>query len=182
MNFDYNAIFDKVDEVKLYKLVETTNLEDFKDEKLRELLIAAYKSKDATHRQIASLINATFTQHLKTFLLSKRIAAELFANDENTKLTTIDTKRYKTLLMKLLEGNLLKRLREPSGSQAGVYQWIDPNITANLTEQMAKEFWTAQEKAILDFYDVSTDNKDGKEVNKIKEEIKEARKNNVRQK
>jgi hypothetical protein len=181
MKFDYNAIFDKIDQVKLYKLVETTNLEDIKDENLRELLITAYNSKDAAHRQMASLINATFTQHLKTFLLSKRIAAELFANDENTKLTTIDTKRYKTLLMKLLEGKSLKRLREPSGSQAGVYQWTDPNITSNLTEQMAKEFWTAQEKAVLDFYDVSMDNKDG-EVKKIKQEIKKARKNNARKK
>jgi hypothetical protein len=142
-----------VDNTKQLVLKRVSYVKDFKSEKLRYILEQAYSQGDIEHKFLATLVNCVFTQTSKTFIMSSRGFIKLIKNDPNGNGMGIDFNAYKTYKRKLHDLGFIKTLRMPIGQKSGVYQLANAGLLELLNQQCSEEFFKAQEKSVLEFYD-----------------------------
>ncbi len=106
-------------------------------------------------------------------------------DDVNGNGSGIDSKDYKIYKARLHTTNYIETLRAPKGRRAGVYKLINTTIVSLLNQMCGEEFFEAQEKAILDYYDNSDrDGEDGlsieqaeERMDKLKKELRKRKEN-----
>ena len=154
----WDKYFEMSDLDDLSKLANVKHLDEYTDD-IKTMLISMYENNHLEVKQSATIVNAIFCQHKKTFILTWRSLNELLSLDENTKTNTTQTKTYKMILSFLFKKNIIKILRQSTRSKGGVYQLIDSEIVKLLHEHTIKErlnvgdFYEAQEMSVLDYYD-----------------------------
>lgn len=161
MNDGYSKVFVPfIDKTKYLTLRYTTKLSDFKNEEVKNILERAYSHDDVENRFLATLINCIFTQNSKTFIMTSRGFIRLMKNDINSNGKGVDYHTYKVQKRRLHDLNYIKTLRKPIGQKSGVYQLTFPYLLEMLHKQCSEEYFEAQEKDVLDFYNNSSEEKE----------------------
>ena len=113
-----------------------------------------YNSKmESIKERMATILNAIFTQNLRTFMISRRTLVDLFKNDEQSKFKNLSSNDYALLLAKITNSNMFQVLRKPTAKKAGVYKLIAPDLVEILFKRVAEEVFEVQEKYVLSYYD-----------------------------
>lgn len=131
----------------------TSDINDFQIKEVTESLDYAYNSKDPNQTKIATLMNAIFTHHAQTFMLTRRSFGELIKNDENSSYKSINGMEYKLILRLMLSNKHFDCLRKPAGRKAGVYKAIHPDLVSALHKLHSKEWFDLQEQKVCGYYD-----------------------------
>lgn len=154
MGISFEDIFGNfLKQSDLVTLNQTSLVEDFKDEDLRKQLKVGYEGTTIERRFLATLVNSIFTQKSRVFIMSCRGISNLMKNDPNGNGKGIDSQDYRSNKRRLHAGNYIETLRNPKGRKAGVYKLIHPPLVELLNKLCSEEFFEAQEKSVLDFYD-----------------------------
>lgn len=114
--------YTEVQGFAFYKIRRTTKLEDIQYPKLVERLKPMYESKDPVPRRLATILNCAFTQGLVCFYLTKRILEDALKFDENSPVNSCNSLAYKELIYRCLESGILIKVKDATGSSAGVYK------------------------------------------------------------
>lgn len=157
---DYQDIFGPfVDKTRYLTLKRTSKIEDFKNDRVRGILERAYSQDDIDNRFLATLMNCIFTQTSKTFIMTSRGFIKIMKDDPNGNGKGIDFKTYSVQKCRLHDLGYLITLRNPIGQKSGVYQLAIPLLLELLHKQCSDEYFEAQEKAVLSYYDKGPEDK-----------------------
>jgi len=108
-------------------------------------------------KRTTTLLNALFTQKKQTFMMTREYCIKLMKEDVNHNLSLGHGGYSKWMAQVSDDSQFFKTLRPPTGSKAGVYQLIQPALVKELHRLAAEDYYKAEEKAILDFYESTDD-------------------------
>jgi hypothetical protein len=116
-------------------------------------------------KRTTTLLNALFTQKKQTFMMTRDYCIKLMKEDVNHKLS-LGNDGYSKWMAQISDNNnqFFKTLRPPTGSKAGVYQLILPSLVKELHRLAAEDYYKAEEKAILEFYESNESISDNTDV------------------
>lgn len=144
------------DNVFLYRTLPVSKLDaqvNIKDDDTgRPAFEVMYETPDTTFKRITSILNAIFTQRIQTFMISRTSIIKLIKEDPNHDLS-LSPNEYNHLLKVISQQSYFEVLRPHTQKKAGVYKLIEPELTKELHRLAAKEYFEAQEKHVLDFYE-----------------------------
>lgn len=141
-------------------LKETTEeLSIFKVNELQGMLEDMYSHKKANIKMMASVINAIFTHHAQTFLLTKKSLIALIKQDSLQKKTNISGQEYKLFYHVLTTNGHFETLREATSNKSGVYKLVEAEMVESLHKLHSTDWFNNQEKKVVDYYDESTKEK-----------------------
>jgi hypothetical protein len=147
------------DNVFLYRTLPVSKLDaqvNIKDDDTgRPAFEVMYETPDTTFKRITSILNAIFTQRMQTFMLSRTSVIKLIKEDPNHDLS-LSPNEYNHLLKVISQRSYFEVLRPHTKKKAGVYKLIEPELTKELHRLAASEYFEAQEKNVLAFYETST--------------------------
>jgi hypothetical protein len=136
-----------------------------------------YENPDTTFKRLVSIFNSIFTQRMQTFMLSRNSAIKLIKEDPNHELS-LSPNEYNHFLKIITQGGYFQVLKTHTKKKAGVYKLVHPELVKELRNLAAKEYFEAQEQAVLAYYDKDLESKktkplSGKELaDKIREDMK----------
>lgn len=131
----------------------TSDVNDFELSEVGTFLRYGYSSNDPNESKIVTLINAIFTHHSQTFMLTKKSYVDLIEKDTNSKYKSLNSLEYKNLIRIMLTSGHFERIREPIGRKAGVYKLVCPDILDVLHKLHSAEFFKMQEEKVTAYYD-----------------------------
>ena len=175
LNPKFSDLLKKITTPSTAKLTHTTELPLLSEPDLKGFLQELYSENHPTARLIATLINGIMTHQMQTFMFSKRIMDGLLCNDPNVDTESCKSINYRDFMHKCLGDRFLVILRNHSGKKAGIYKLEDPLLLDILYKLHGKEYFKAQEEAVLHLYDNYDGNSSGNkladltidEINKI---------------
>ena len=191
----FDNIFNSFKDNQNYNcfLSEVGNLAEL-DKDLSKYIRSLYNSS-SNELRLATILNSIFHQNLQTFMFSRDTLIELYKIDTMNSYRSLSNAHYKFLLERITNCKEFEVLRQPTSNKAGVYKLVEPKLVNLLHKNFSKNFFEAQEKFALDYYDKDRKNKRSELIidtskeaiqkrkqdslermrNKLKEELGEAR-------
>ena len=167
---DFSKIFEDFEKEGNVKLNKTGDISDFDMPEIQAILTYLYDHPDSQMKKFGTLLNSIFYHQRQIFLLSRRIFGNLIVDDRNINISSINSETWAEFLRKCVQGGYLERLREPTKNKAGIYKLIREEFVDILHKYHNREYFDAQEKAALKFYDEESEV--DKELDKRLEEAK----------
>lgn len=159
LNFELEDFHTEIQSYTFYKIYRTTKLEDIQYPKLVDKLAPMYESRDPVSRRLATILNCAFTQGLMCFYLTKRILEKALKFDENSPVNSCNSKTYEDLMYRVLESGLLIKVKEPTGSSAGVYKLGTENFIKLIAIKEGEQIIKNREKNAIDVWEKNEERK-----------------------
>jgi len=166
----WDKVFKESESASQIKLSGTKLIKEFNTPDVISMLTHLYNHAEPDLRKMGTLINSAFCHQRQTFLITKRNFSKLIKEDINSEYKSIDSITYKSVMRRLFKGGILIRLREPKKGRAQIVKLVKGEIVSLLYKYQSEEFFAAQERIALDYYDEKAN-----EVNEINEYLKECK-------
>lgn len=159
------------DTVKLSSLSDLSKTSD----DIKNMLEGFYECDNPVVQKIGTILNAIFTQKTNVFMLSIRILSDLVEKDPNLKAKSCHSSQYRKIIYRLLKSGLLKKIREPNGNNAGLYELIHEGFLSILIKEIGQDVLDAKKKAHIEWYDEESKKRQNK-IEKANEFLSEVEK------
>lgn len=154
-------------------LLKQTNQEltSYDIPEISEMLQNGYKSSDPNIVRSMTLLNAIFTHHAQTFLITKKSFANLLKNDGLSRYNNINSTDYKCFMSTILNNGHFECLRKPSNNKSGVYKLTQKELVENLYKLHSADWFSNQEQKVVNYYDETNKEKETKSIGKTMRDL-----------
>ena len=137
-------------------------------------LLKYYYNASGFESRAASLINSLFYQNLQTFMFCRKTMARLYSQDPLSPYRTLNNRDYGMFLKTIINSPDFEVLRLPTGSKAGVYKLVKPELVSLLHQNCSQKYFEAQEIFAIEYFDTDGNNIKEEKIKKIKDKKQES--------